>query len=189
MDNKEAIRLEDGRRADRIVREELNDTGEAVTVTELFVEPKVEKKLAKRIVEYTRPVIHRREIETVDETTGNVVDKKVESIDPSVKMELREHIVSAPKLEAESYVTRTELKDLILTLKTSPIATQAKETEAEEFFDVEQPKKYQQPKKIQMQEIVKERVEEAQNPLSLGSMILMTIIVAEIAGGLWYYFN
>ena len=35
MDNKQAIRLEDGRKAERVVREELNDAGEAVTVTEL----------------------------------------------------------------------------------------------------------------------------------------------------------
>lgn len=186
MDNKETIRLEDGRRADRVVREELNDAGEAVTVTELFVEPKIEKKLAKRVVEYTRPVVHRREVETVDEATGEVVEKKVESIDPSVKMELREHVVSNPKLEAESYVTRTELKDLILSLKANPIVVQSTPTEdAQNFFAVEEPKKVLT---RSAQDVVQERVE-SQNSLSLGTIALALFLVAEVVGGvaMWFY--
>lgn len=185
MDNKEAIRLEDGRRADRVVREELNDAGEAVTVTELFVEPKIEKKLAKRIVEYTRPVIHRREIETVDEATGEVVEKKVESIDPSVKMELREHVVSTPKLEAESYVTRTELKDLLLSLKANPIVVQSTPAEeAQRFFEVE-------PKKATIssaQELTEKR-NATKSGLSLATIVLGGLIVAELIGGvvMWFY--
>ena len=185
MDNKEAIRLEDGRRADRVVREELNDAGEAVTVTELFVEPKIEKKLAKRIVEYTRPVIHRREIETVDEATGEVVEKKVESIDPSVKMELREHVVSTPKLEAESYVTRTELKDLLLSLKANPIVVQSTPTEeAQKFFEVE-PKKAP----IQSAQELTEKRNATKSGLSLTTIVLGGLIVAELIGGvvMWFY--
>ena len=184
MDNKEVIRLEDGRHAERLVREDVNDSGEAVTVTELFVEPKIEKKLAKRVVEYTRPVIHRREIETVDEATGAVVDKKVESIDPSVKMELREHVVSVPKAEevsSQSYVTREELKDLILALKTPVTATApdvSVKKEAEDFFA-------ETPKKVRMQEVVQERVEASHNLLSPASILLMVFIVAEIGVGAW----
>jgi len=187
MDNKQAIRLEDGRKAERVVREELNDAGEAVTVTELFVEPKIEKKLAKRVVEYTRPVVHRREVETVDEATGEVVERKVESIDPSVKMELREHVVSSPKLEAESYVTRTELKDLILSLKANPIVVQSTPTEdAQNFFAVEEPKKAVEPVKS-VQQVMEER--QSGNQLSPTTILLTLFIVAEVVAGaaMWFY--
>ena len=188
MDNKQAIRLEDGRKAERVVHEELNDAGEAVTVTELFVEPKIEKKLAKRVVEYTRPVVHRREVETVDEATGEVVERKVESIDPSVKMELREHVVSSPKLEAESYVTRTELKDLILSLKANPIVVQSTPTEdAQNFFAVEEPKKAPEPVKS-VQQIIEAR-QEASDTITPTTILLTLFIVAEVVGGLvmWFY--
>jgi hypothetical protein len=187
MDNTESIRLEDGRRAERVVKADCSDEG-TVTVTELYVEPKVEKKLSKRVVEYTRPVVHRREIHTIDETTGEIVETKVESIDPSVKMELREHMVSKPKeLEAESFVTRSELKDLFLSLpqfqNMSCVKDVPKESDsdAKDFFDV---KKI--PEKISAQEAVEQRVAKSQslmNPVSIG---LMLIVVAEVALAAWW---
>ena len=114
----EFVYLEDGRRAEKVVQAEGTNTGEVKVTTEVWAEPKFEKKLTQRISEYTKPVITRREIEYVDEVTGEVVEKKVESIEPNVKMELREHIatesgsVSAlnAKDDCDCYVTQEEMQ-------------------------------------------------------------------------------
>lgn len=105
--------LEDGRKAEKVVTE-VHDEGKKVT--ELWVEPAIEKRLSKRVVEYTKPVVHRREVETVDESTGDVTERKVESIDPEVKMELREVIKSNSSVSALSieeppcYVTQQAME-------------------------------------------------------------------------------
>jgi len=120
---REAVHTTDGRKGDKVVTASLTDAGEKKTVTEFWVEPKVEKRLSQRVVEFERPVVHRREIETVDEATGTVVEKKVESIDPDVKMQLREHIAVQHSVKAQSvdedcdcHVTKEELQQGLVTL-------------------------------------------------------------------------
>ena len=102
-------------------------------------------------------------------------------------MELREHVVSSPKLEAESYVTRTELKDLILSLKANPIVVQSTPTEdAQNFFAVEEPKKAVEPVKS-VQQVMEER--QSGNQLSPTTILLTLFIVAEVVAGaaMWFY--
>lgn len=65
---------EDGRKAEKIEKEEGK-----TKVTEVYVEPKVEKKLAQRITE--KYCVCEREIETIDENTGEVVSKVVEKVE------------------------------------------------------------------------------------------------------------
>ncbi len=122
---KQSIILEDGRKADKLVREEFSPSGESKIITELYTEPAIEKKLSKRVVEYKKPVVVQRELETVDED-GNVIDRKVESVEPTVRMELREHIstqntVSALNVqetpnECNCYVTKEELQEILLSV-------------------------------------------------------------------------
>ncbi|RDJ35612.1 MAG: hypothetical protein DWQ19_12405 [Crenarchaeota archaeon] len=111
------VHFEDGRRADKVVQELSNpSTGEGQVVTEFFVEPKVEKKLAKRVVETRKPVVVKREIEEVDESTGEVLSRKVESTEPEVRMELREHIQTNQAValnaanDCDCYVTMEDMK-------------------------------------------------------------------------------
>lgn len=66
--------LDDGRKAERVEKELDNRT----KVVEVYVEPKVEKKLSQRITE--RYCVCEREIETIDENTGEVVDRKIEKV-------------------------------------------------------------------------------------------------------------
>ncbi len=102
---KNKLVTEDGRMAERVVKEDDIVGGGTRRVTEVYIEPKPEKKLQRRItefskpvthrrdievideetgetrvVEYTRPVIHRREHEVLDERTGEVIEKKIETI-------------------------------------------------------------------------------------------------------------
>lgn len=112
---KEVVFLEDGRRAEKFTQEigDIND--ELKIVTEVYAEPKIEKKLTQRVIDFKKPVITRREIEYVDEE-GNVVEKKVESLEPDVQMQLREHIKTENSVSAQSvnqcdcYVTQEEMK-------------------------------------------------------------------------------
>lgn len=65
--------LEDGRKAEKV---EI-DQGK-VKVTEIYVEPKQEKKLSQRITE--KYCVCERQIETIDETTGEVVSTVIEKV-------------------------------------------------------------------------------------------------------------
>lgn len=66
--------LNDGRKAEKVE----NEIDPYTKVTEVFVEPKPQKKLSQRITE--RLCVCEREIETIDETTGEVVNKIVERV-------------------------------------------------------------------------------------------------------------
>lgn len=121
MEDRQNVFLEDGRRAEKVIQ--LNSdpsSGEERIVTEFWEEPKIEKKLTKRVVDYKKPLVYKREIEFTDET-GEVVEKKVESVESESKLELREHIKVAPQVESlsvsnnqdASYVTREELQGVV----------------------------------------------------------------------------
>ena len=121
MSNK-PVWTEDGRSGEKRVKEVADGDGAKRVYEELWVEPKQEKRLAKRQVKHIRPVEHTIETEIIDEDTQEVIDRKVESIDPDSKMELRRHLVSEATLSAQSadkedcdcWVTRDELKDAIV---------------------------------------------------------------------------
>lgn len=118
----EKLSMEDGRQAERHIKEEGYCEDEQKRVIDLYVEPERPKKLAKRIVEQRRPCVVRREIETVDEN-GDVVDRKIESVDPEDKMRLVNHIATygdTPEVAAQAAVddcgcpvTRDDLKEVM----------------------------------------------------------------------------
>jgi hypothetical protein len=110
------IRLEDGRYGEVKTREAKDcETGQGEVVYEHYEEEPRQLHLRQRVTEKKRPVVYERTIESIE---GNeVVERKVESIEPSVNMQLREHIGLA-KAEAQSadpcYVTSQDLKDAML---------------------------------------------------------------------------
>lgn len=121
MEDRQNVFLEDGRRAEKVIQ--LNSdpsSGEERIVTEFWEEPKIEKKLTKRVVDYKKPLVYKREIEFTDET-GEIIEKKVESVESESKLELREHIKVSPQVESlsvsnnqdSSYVTREELQGVV----------------------------------------------------------------------------
>jgi hypothetical protein len=66
--------FDDGRKAEKV---EI-DQGQT-KVIEIYVEPKPEKKLAQRITE--KYCVCEREIETIDEYTGEIVGRTIEKVD------------------------------------------------------------------------------------------------------------
>lgn len=66
--------LEDGRKAERTV----NNPDSMTTVTEVYVEPKPQKKLSQRITE--KLCVCERVVETLDEATGEVVNREVHKL-------------------------------------------------------------------------------------------------------------
>lgn len=66
--------LDDGRKAERVE----NKPDSMTKVTEVYVEPKQKMRLSQRLTE--RFCVCEREIETIDEDTGEVVDRVVESL-------------------------------------------------------------------------------------------------------------
>jgi hypothetical protein len=114
--------LEDGRRAERRVTEQKNcEDGSAERVVELHVEDERPLRLQQRVVEKTKPFVYERQIQTVDKT-GQVVEQKVESIEPRVQMQVVEHIAHAGAVAAQSvkeddcdcHVTKQEMIETIV---------------------------------------------------------------------------
>ena len=86
--------LDDGRRAEKRVREiHTPEKMESEKIIELHMEDERPLKLKQRIVEKTKPYVFERKTETLDEH-GNVVDMKVESVDPKVNFQFVDHIVA-----------------------------------------------------------------------------------------------
>jgi hypothetical protein len=168
---KEKFKFEDGREAERHVIEEVGDDGSVKKVIETFVEPKIEKKLSKRVVEHSRPTVFKREIESVNEATGEV-EVRIESVEPNVRMELREHIVDTPVRGNENLVTKDDIKDLIQSLKTVQTVS---------AFSVPEPAV------VPAQEIVKERVAKSNKYLKPSNLIIGTLILGQV-GWLAYTF-
>ena len=116
--------LEDGRRAERRVTENQGADGQGEKVVELFVEDERPLKLQQRVVEKTKPVICERKIETIDPATGNVIEQKVESLEPKVPLQVVDHIkvAQAPAAvvaqsvanEGDRPVTKQEMIDAIV---------------------------------------------------------------------------
>jgi hypothetical protein len=110
--------LEDGRRAEKVVQSNIDpSSSEEKIVTEIWEEPKIEKKLSKRVVDYKKPLVYKREIEFTDET-GEVIERKIESLEPESKLQLREHLKaqsteSVSAQSVEPYVTREELQGVV----------------------------------------------------------------------------
>ena len=99
--DKRQFLYEDGRRAERHIYDDGTEC-DGQTVTEVYVEPPIQKNLAQRVVEKRRPCIYERETEFIDESTGEVVDRVRESADPSAPLQVVEHLVSRHALNAQS---------------------------------------------------------------------------------------
>ncbi len=115
--------LDDGRRAERRVTENVNPTGEAERVVELHVEDERPLRLQQRVVEKRRPFVYEREIHTIDKS-GNVVEKKIEAVEPKIQMQLVEHVatpagvsalsVEDPAAGNDCHVTKEEMIETIV---------------------------------------------------------------------------
>jgi hypothetical protein len=113
----EKIRLEDGRHGERKVVEEKDcDTGEGVVVTEVWEEAPKVMPLTKRVTEKKRPIVVERTIETIKDE--QVVDVQVESLEPKVELQFKEHIVRAGSplkkdCKCKEFVTEDRVKELL----------------------------------------------------------------------------
>ena len=116
-EHRKEIMLEDGRLAERVVREDVDcETRTGTRVTEVWANPKPPaRKLSQRVVESLEPVVSRRELETYNEDTGELLSKEVEAVD-SVKLQVVERLVSScavepVKAESDCFVTREEMRE------------------------------------------------------------------------------
>ena len=106
--------LEDGRWAERRVVENVKDC-EGEKVTELHAEEVRPLYLTERLVEKSKPFVYEKVHEVLDKD-GNVIEQKVEAIDPTSQMKVQAHILSAtsvPTEEKPRYVTSDELLDAV----------------------------------------------------------------------------
>lgn len=172
--------MEDGRQAERHITMDGDKK-----VVEVHVEPTRPKNLAHRVVEKSANVVVKREIETIDETTGEVVDKKVESMDPADKMQLVDHIVAAPYLTAQSveesncYITKQDLEKMA-----SEMASQTKEAILAATKVMAKYQEARDPKLSAMQIAVGEKVEAEKDNKNTTNWLLIGI--ALIAAGMAY---
>lgn len=107
MDTKERktekVTLEDGRLAER--RTHYDDEGSEIV--EIYVEPKRNLKLDKRVINKTKTVLAEQIIQTIKD--GEVVDQEVHSIEPEIRLEKRQHIQKENFDDQGDYVTKDQL--------------------------------------------------------------------------------
>lgn len=101
--------MEDGRMAERRVT--IDDNGDKHI--ELWAEEPRNLKLESRIVEKHATIVSERKIEMVNDE-GEIVNVKVESVDPKSRMELVQHIGLATDQNVSKYATKDELKDVVV---------------------------------------------------------------------------
>ena len=114
----EKFRLKDGRYGETKISEvkDAEEAGRTEVVYEHFEEEPRQLQLRKRVVEKKRPVVYERVVESID--GEQVVERKVESCDPTINMQLREHIALAvPPVDEKPdpcYATVDDLKQAML---------------------------------------------------------------------------
>jgi hypothetical protein len=199
---------EDGRRAEKIVVDDNECDG--VRVTEVYVEPAVEKKLAQRVIERRKPVVYEREIETIDESTGEVVEKVVEGHEPRAQMHVIERYmpetVGAQSVvhdhkddDCDCNVSREELrediKDAVLALAKvvgkngngngngHGHVHHAHEGHGYHAQAVAEPAP-----QVSVQSVLEERLETKKSKVSPLNVLLLAVISAQVAGLAWILF-
>ena len=114
----ERVYLRDGREAEERVVEKMGDDGcLAERVIEVHAEPPRPKFLEQRVVEKVRPVVYERQTDTIKD--GQVVEKRVEALDPEVKMELRQHLGMVGE-QASRPLTKQDVLELLGELRVQP---------------------------------------------------------------------
>lgn len=113
----ERFRLKDGRYGETKVKEvrDADECGRAEVTYEHYEEEPRQLQLRKRVVEKKKPVVYERVIESID--GEQVVERKVESCDPVVQMQLREHlglVKDVPAPVDPCYATVDDLKQAML---------------------------------------------------------------------------
>ena len=117
--------LDDGRKAEKV-----ENTPDSLTkVTEVFVEPKPQKKLAQRVIEHY--CVCERETETFDEVTGEVISRvservccdqgKAESLSPTkpssksaIQLVVEDKIKSSKRYDLYAFAALVVLQVLVL---------------------------------------------------------------------------
>jgi len=183
------IRMKDGRAAEEVVRESAHsceDQEEGVKVTEVWAEPKVEKRLVNRVVEKCKPMVVEKEIEVYDEETGEVIERKVESVN-DVKLKLVDHVAKASSVTAQSThdeydcaVTREEFQ------RGLEMAVKAAVGNREESVVHHHHEEHAEP--VSMQSFVGEKVEQSDQNQSLTNLVLLGIVAAQVAGLVYIMF-
>lgn len=181
--------LDDGRRAERRVMELADNSGEAERVIEFLVEDERPLRLKERVVERKKPFVYERKIETLD-PDGNVVEQKVESVEPKVQMQLVEHLISSQSVHAQAasqendcdcHVTKEEMIDTIVAaIKATRNGATHHTPSHDEAYQVRAMSTAKKLKSLGLAEEVADRVENKE--YSLGDKILFAVIAAQVVG-------
>lgn len=172
---------DDGRNAEKVEFED--QTCEGVKITEVYVEPKIEKKLAQRIIEKRRPMVYEREIETVDEASGDTIEKIVESMDNGPKLQIVERIATGTSVAAQSVeegcsVTREELRQDIMDAVSALVKV------------LGMPKEEGVPQTVSVQSVLEEKIaQKNSNSGNMFNMGLLALIAVQAAGLAWILFG
>lgn len=111
--------LDDGRRAEKRVTEiHTPEKMESEKVIELHMEDERPLKLKQRVIEKTKPFVYERRTETIDES-GNVVDMKVESVEPKVNFQFVDHIVAGASACSHARKSGLSKEDIVEAVKES----------------------------------------------------------------------
>lgn len=177
----ERFTLEDGRIAERHISH--NEAGEKVI--EVFVEEKRPLKLEKRITEKRKEILAEQKVETIKD--GEIVDVKLNAVDPHVKLQVREHIATADNAELHSlgYVSKKELGPVVadaVVAGISALMEKQAETKRAPLFSFSAPAQAApQPTALKAQTVVEQNVEQKKKSDVIAMIVMSVIIVVQLA--------
>jgi hypothetical protein len=182
----EKIRLEDGRHGERRVKEMYDENKECSkeVKTEYHVEEKRPLYLEKVVTEKTRPVVYERIIETIDPTTGNVVQRDKESTEPEINMQLRESLGIYGNPKNNPYVTKEDLREIMVESMTE--MKRAVDHKREVGYE---PVRAQSHRSVSAQSALEERVATKNGNWSIAEWVCAAVILAQSAIVAYLFFG
>jgi hypothetical protein len=196
------IMLEDGRRAERVVRENVDcDTKTGKRITEVWADPKPPKRhLHQRIVEELAPVVKHRELESYDEETGEMLSKDVEALESEHDLKVVDRLVSSyavaqEEVSSQNYddcvVTRSEMReDICEAMKMVVKAVKNGNGNGHVVgYSADSGHRSQRKQVSAMQAVLEDRLEEKKSGGMSGvNILLLALISALVAGLAWILF-
>lgn len=156
----EKFTLEDGRKAEKVVKEVLISNQEKEIVTELKAEEERPLKTQTRVTEKVRPFVYERKIETLDPNTGEVIDVTVEEV-----------IKTTTEEDRKNCLTKEEMIDTIV-----------QAIKNLNFKQEEQVNTNENKKTLKSLGVIQKLEESDQKEYSTKEIVLIVVIVLQVLG-------
>jgi len=177
------VYMKDGRLAEE--RSYVDEEGHQVT--ELWTVEVSPLKLTEKVTEKKAEVVVERVVDKIDLNSGEVLERKVEAIEPTAKLELREHIgaekQAASNCSSSSFVTKEELLQAM-----AQVMADAQEKKMSATGEEKKMSATGMLKKLSAKSIVEQRVMKQKTSSNMADLVLLGIILLGVGFVVYQFF-